>query len=209
MEVKWCHYLWYIAGYNLTGNIGKLEPQPLLKFLWRLLQDQVQQLGKDLLLGQKVDQFLVLTFALLYYVLLLKDLCQCDRLLVQQRVNVADGEGVVLPEHGDVDRGLRQGPGLQQHSNVNCVRKLMEANQTSPWCETGLNALGGGAQLHHWCSTSTDCRLSRARRRVQKVLVYFLKVQKVHKYRITGPCCTECTRFKLYAYSVTFQEFFF
>ena len=170
IEVKWCHYLWYIAGNNLTGNIGKLEPQPLLKFLWGLLQDQVQQLGQDLLLGQEVNQFLVLTFALLYYVLLLKDLCQCDRLLVQQRVNVADGEGVVLPEHGDVDRGLRQGPGLQQHSKVKCDRKLVEmANQRPVHCVK--------LDWMHWVEerscTSTDCRLSRARRPVQKVLVYF------------------------------------
>merc|ERR1719193_626540 len=57
-------------------------------------------------------------------------------------------------------------------------------NQTSPWCETGLNALGGGAQLHHWCSTGTDCRLRRARRRVQKVLVYFLRVHKIQTLRI-------------------------
>ena len=76
------YYLRYIAGYNLTGNIGQLEPQPLLELLWWLLEDQVQQLGQYLLLGQEVHQLLVLTFALLYYVLLFKDLSQCDRRLV-------------------------------------------------------------------------------------------------------------------------------
>ena len=108
------HYLWYIAGDHLTGDVRQLKPQTLFQLLWGLLQDQVQQLRKDLLLGQEVHQLLVLAFALLYYILLFKDLGQCDSLLVQQGVNVTDSEGVVLPEHL-VDRALRQGPGLQQH----------------------------------------------------------------------------------------------
>ena len=47
----------------------------------------------------QVHQFLVLTLALLDDVLLLKDLCQRDALLVQERVHVGHGAGVVLPEH--------------------------------------------------------------------------------------------------------------
>ena len=62
-------------------------------------------------------------------------------MLVKQCVNVADGEGVVLPEHG-VDRGLRQGPGLQQHSKVNRDKMLWKRIRPVPSSADGTRVAG-------------------------------------------------------------------
>ena len=86
----------------------------------------------------------------MYYVLLLKDLSQGDRLLVQQGVDVADRQGVVLPEHGG-DRGLLQGPGLQQRPKVSYVKVVKQAtakpDQSVATNRTGLGALKGCSLL--------------------------------------------------------------